>query len=83
MNTQNLILFTIKNVVPIVLVLIVFFRVILPVLTIVAHIFRLLLILVRDLLALIVKMIQKLKNVYKEKDQDNITIKDQAKVFGY
>jgi hypothetical protein len=83
MNTQNLILFTIKNVVPIVLVLIVFFRVILPVLTIVAHILRLLLILVRDLLALIVKMIQKLKNVYKEKDQDNISIDDQAKVFGY
>jgi hypothetical protein len=82
MNTQTLLLFIIKNVVPVLLLLIVFFKVILPVLTILAHILRLLLTLFRDLIALIVKYIQKKKNAVAE-NGGNGTVESQAKFFGY
>lgn len=82
MNTQTLLLFIIKNVVPVVLFLIVFFKVILPVLTILAHILRLLLTLLRDLIALIVKYIQKKKNAIDE-NGDSATVESQANLFGY
>ena len=82
MNTQTLLLFIIKNVVPVVLLLIVFFKVILPVLTILAHILRLLLTLLRDLIALSVKYIQKKKNAIDE-NGDSAKVDSQAKLFGY
>ncbi len=82
MNTQTLLLFIIKNVVPVVLLLIVFFKVILPVLTILAHILRLLLTLFRDLIALCIKYTQKKKNALAE-NGGNGTVESQAKFFGY
>ena len=82
MNAQILSLFIIKNVVPLVLLAIVFFKVILPILTIIAHILRLLLTLVRDLVALIVGFVQKKRNSLCG-GENNRTRESQAKFFGY
>jgi hypothetical protein len=52
------------------------------VLTILAHILRLLLTLFRDLIALIVKYIQRKKNALDENGGTG-TVESQAKLFGY
>ena len=82
MNAQILSLFIIKNVVPLMLLAFVFFKVILPVLTIVAHIIRLLLTLVKDLIALSLAFVKKKRNSLDGRE-DNRTIESQAKFFGY